>query len=108
MNAVGGLCVAVPLLASALVLGLRRNAAARDTITVSTMATVTAMAAAGVGSTVTLALGGKGQACHSNGLMLTDHNIVLTVVVAGFSIVVDQLPKAVFTLILNLPCCDLK
>jgi hypothetical protein len=40
--------------------------------------------------------------------MLTDHNIVLTIVVAGFSVVVNQLPEAVSTLVLNLPCCDLK
>ena len=46
MIAVVGLCVALPLLASALVLGVRRRAALRDVITVSTMAAVTAMAAA--------------------------------------------------------------
>ena len=46
MTAVVGLCVALPLLASALVLGVRRLATLRDVVTVSTMAAVTGMAAA--------------------------------------------------------------
>ena len=46
MSAVVALCVALPLLASALVLGLRRMAKVRDVITLSTMAAVTGLAGA--------------------------------------------------------------
>ena len=45
MTAVVGLAVALPMLAAALVLGVRRVALARDAITVLTMAAVTALAA---------------------------------------------------------------
>ena len=46
MSAVVGLAVALPLIASALVLGVRRVALARDVITVATLAAVTGLAAA--------------------------------------------------------------
>jgi multicomponent Na+:H+ antiporter subunit D len=46
VSAVVALCVIVPLLASALVLGVRRMAEVRDAITVSTMAAVTGLSAA--------------------------------------------------------------
>jgi multicomponent Na+:H+ antiporter subunit D len=46
VTTVVGLTVALPLLASALVLGLRRMAVARDVITVATMSAVTGLAAA--------------------------------------------------------------
>jgi multicomponent Na+:H+ antiporter subunit D len=45
VSAVVALCVIVPLLASALVLGVRRMAEVRDAITVATMAAVTGLAA---------------------------------------------------------------
>ena len=45
MNAVVALCVALPLLTSALVLGVRRMSKIRDAVTVATLAGVTAMAA---------------------------------------------------------------
>lgn len=45
MNSVVALCVALPLLASALTLGLRKMSMLRDILTVSTLAVVTALAA---------------------------------------------------------------
>ena len=45
MNTVVALCVALPLLASALTLGLRKMSMVRDILTVSTLAVVTALAA---------------------------------------------------------------
>jgi multicomponent Na+:H+ antiporter subunit D len=46
VTAVVALCVVLPLLAGALVLGLRRMATVRDVVTVSTMAAVTGLSAA--------------------------------------------------------------
>jgi len=94
MNGVVALCVALPLLASALTLGLRKMSMLRDILTVSTLAVVTALAAvllAVVDRDGTVVLRVGGWAPQLGIVLVADVFAALVLLVASATILVVEL-----------------